>query len=226
MESRETSLGIQAAGGVGTLPLLEPPRTRPVSDGRMHALGLTMTIAVHVGVLVAIVVMNHIEHARATKIEEKPYQAIEAGLAIKKKSTSAPKSKLPQKDQPPPVKPPDAPKIATNPDVVPQPKDKKKEAPPDQAESVFDKYRKMDTKANEEVETEGADDGSEFGTLERAKGDPYVGELIGRMTTDFIVPSVVSDRALKTWGCVKLDADGKITDRALDPPSTARSRRG
>jgi hypothetical protein len=81
----------------------------------------------------------------------------------------------------------------------------------------------MDTRADEQVEVQGSDDGSEYGTLERAKGDPYIGELIGRMTTEFVVPTVVSDRKLNTWGCVKLDADGKISDRALDPEHKSRS---
>lgn len=207
---------------VGRLPVLEPPRAKPTADGRMHAIGLGMTVAVHAGVLAAMILVGHFGHDES-KQAEKPFQSIEAGLAIKKKATSAPKSKLPQKDQPPPVKPPDAPKIATNPNQVPQPKKEEKKPPPPDAESVFDKYRKMDTRAHEEIEVEGSDDGSEFGTLERAKGDPYVGELIGRMTTEFVVPSVVSDHELKTWGCVKLDTDGKITDRAIDPEHKSKS---
>jgi hypothetical protein len=215
MESRDTSLG--------SLPILEPPRGRPVSEGRLHALGLGLTVAVHAAVLITVLVMNYLERQRLGQRVEEPYEAIEAGLAIKKKSTEAPKSKLPQKDTPPPPKPPDAPKIATNPDLVPQPKDKKKDPPPDAEEEIFNRFRSMDTRAKDEQEVEGADDGSEYGTLEKAKGDPYVGELIGRMTKDFVVPSVVSDRKLKTWGCVKLDDDGKIMDRALDPDNKSRS---
>ena len=212
-EARKTSLGMQAVG-VGPLEAYESVRAAPRDNGKMHVLGLAVTVSLHVGVLVLVAFMNEWERGRTDKLVEPPYQAIEAGLAIKKKSTAAPKSKLPQKDQPPPVKQPDAPKIASNPDVVPTPKEKKQA---EKAESIFDKYRQLDTKAPEDVEQEGSDDGSEYGTLEQAKGDPYVGELIGRMTTEFVVPSVVSDPNLMTWGCVKLDADGKIKDRALDP---------
>ena len=219
-EARKTSLGMQAVA-VGPLEAYESVRHAPRDNGKMHVLGLAVTVFLHVGVLALVAFMNEWERGRTDKLEEPPFQAIEAGLAIKKKSTSAPKSKMPQKEPAPKVKQPDAPKIASNPDIVPTPKDKKRED--EKAESVFDKYRQLDTKAQEEVEQAGADDGSEYGTLEQAKGDPYVGELIGRMITDFVVPSVVSDASLVTWGCVKLDAEGKIVDRALDPDHKSSS---
>jgi hypothetical protein len=37
------------------------------------------------------------------------------------------------------------------------------------------------------------------------------------MTVDFTVPSVVTRTGLETWGCVKLDADGKVEGHAIDP---------
>jgi hypothetical protein len=219
---RKTSLGMQAVAAA-PLEAIDDDRRGPTrGNGLMHALGVLVTVSLHAGVLALVAFMNEWQSAN-TKIDEAPFQAIEAGLAIKKKSTSAPKSKMPQKEPAPVVKPPDAPKVATDADAVPKPKEKDKKREVEQAQSVFDKYRQMDTTANEEVEELGADDGSEFGTLERAKGDPYVGELIGRMTTEFVVPSVVSDPSLVTWGCVKLDADGKIQDRALDPEHKSRS---
>jgi hypothetical protein len=221
-EARKTSLGMQAVG-VGPLEAYESVRAAPRGNGKMHVLGLVVTVALHVGVLALVAFMNEWERGRTDKLEEPPFQAIEAGLAFKKKSTAAPKSKLPQKEPPPKVKQPDAPKVASNPDVVPTPKEKKRPEEVEKAENIFDKYRQLDSKAQEEVEQEGSDDGSEYGTLEQAKGDPYVGELIGRMITDFTVPSVVSDPSLVTWGCVKLDAEGKIMDRALDPEHKSNS---
>ncbi len=219
-EIRKTSLGMQAVG-VAPVATVEDHRAPP-NDGRAHVLGFLVTVLVHAGVAALLFVMT--AHEQNRPIREVPYQAIEAGLAIKKKATEKPKSKMPQKEPAPEVKPPDQPKIATNPDVVPPPTDEKKPKKPDvDPSSVFDKYRRMDTTSTDETEVEGADDGSEFGTLERAKGDPYVGELIGRMTTEFFVPSVVSDIDLVTFGCVKLDAEGKIQDRALDPEHKSRS---
>jgi hypothetical protein len=221
MENRKTSLGMQA---LGTEPLapLEPARGRARGDGSIHALGLGVTVLVHAAVGIALLLLSEHDLDALDRRQEQRFEAIEAGLAIKKKSAEGPKSKLPQKDEPPPVKPPDATKIATNPDVVPEPKPKKPREEPN-PESVFDRFRKVDTRTTDLSSQEGADDGSEFGTLERAKGDPYVGELIGRMIVDFTVPSVVSDRSLKTWGCVKLNEDGRIVDRALDPDNKSRS---
>jgi hypothetical protein len=232
-EIRKTAMGMQAVG-VGPLAAYDEDRAFRRAPARgAHAIGLGVTIALHAAVGIVVVVMNAHEQNRVAKIEEPPYQAIEAGLAIKKKSTSGQKSKLPQKELTQKVAPPEAPKIASNPDVVPstEKKDKKPPPPPDAVDpkSVFDKYRKMDTgqtagdKSTDESNEEGSDDGSEFGTLERQKGDPYVGELIGRMITDFVVPSVVSDQNLKTWGCVKLDESGKIVDRAIDPEHKSRN---
>src|SRR5262245_12869188 len=228
-EIRKTSLGMQAVGAGPLRPYESISDLR--SDRRAHVWGLTTTIALHVGIGVRVAVMTYVERTRTTRHEE-PFQAIEAGLAFRKKAAPGPKSKLPQQDVQQKVAPPDAPKISKNPDAVPTQKDEKKEIPPPEAvdsKSVFNKYRRMDTgttagdKSTEEKNQVGADDGSEFGTLDKAKGDPYIGELIGRMVTDFVVPSVVSDQTLSTWGCVKLDADGKIVDRALDPEHKSRS---
>jgi hypothetical protein len=222
-EVRKTSLGMQAVGVPPIVPddIVGERPARRAADGRAHVLGFGVTVGVHAAVAALVFLMNAVEQAKPPRPEE-PYEAIEAGLAIKKKSTQAPKSKMPQKDQPQ-VKPPEQMGVARNPDVVPPPEEKKPKKPDVDAQSVFDKYRRMDTKSTDEEEVEGADDGSEYGTLERAKGDPYIGELIGRMTKEFVVPSVVSDTSLKTFGCVKLDEQGRIQDRALDPDHKSRS---
>ena len=217
-EIRKTSIGMQA---VAAGPLLgdEPSRHAPKS-GSEHAIGMLVTLGIHGGLVAIIVIMNIVEHNRP-KLAEPPPQAIEAGLAIKRQKTEK-KSNMPQKDLAPKVKPPDPMGIAHNPDAVPPPDKKKKDQPPPDAtdsKSVFEKYRRMDTGETQQSENEG----SEYGTLERAKGDPYVGELIGRMTSDFVVPTVVTDQSLETWGCVKLDENGKIADRAIDPEKKSKS---
>jgi hypothetical protein len=233
-QTRQTSLGMQS---VGSQPFRsnEFPRgeMRP-GNGRAHMWGIGVTLFLHIGIAGAVIFMNEIDRSHVEKTKEEPYQAIEAGLAIKAKSQAGKKTALPQKDVVAKVKPPEAPGITKNADAQPK-EDKPKEKKPDfvppeatDAKSVFDKYRRVDT-----GETQGADkqdktqigdpNGSEFGTLERAKGDPYVGELIGRMTTDFVVPTVVADQSLVTFGCVKLDESGKIVDRAIDPDHKSRS---
>src|SRR6185369_12872971 len=127
------------------------------------------------------------------------------------------------KPQDPVVKPPEVHGVAMDANAVPKPKDEKPKPPDEVARdprATFNKFRKI--KPDEENQ-EGADDGSEFGTLERAQGDPYVGELIGRMTVNFTVPSVITDQGLETWGCVKLDAEGKVVDWAVDPDHKSKS---
>jgi len=233
-EIRKTSIGMQRIGEQ-QIRAIDLPRgeMRHGSNAGAHAWGLIVTLLLHAAIGASIFVMNEIDRSHVEKQKEEPFTSIEAGLAIKQKAQAGKKTALPQKDLAAKVKPPDAPTVSKNAEAVP--KEDKKEKKPDpapaqdtDAKSVFDKYRRVDT-----GDTQGGDkqdqnkvgdpNGSEFGTLERAKGDPYVGELIGRMVTDFVVPSVVSDQGLTTWGCVKLDGDGKITDRAIDPDHKSRS---
>jgi hypothetical protein len=207
-----------------------------VKDRRFHTLAASFTVGLHVVVVVVLVVMGHLDANAHDNRKDDEAMVIEAGLAFKSKSTGGKKSKLAQKDLAPKVKPPDTPGIARDPntpppDKKPEEKTDKPPPPPDKVDpkSVFDKYRDKEsgttaTGENKDDETKaGQADGSEFGTLERAKGDPYVGELIGRMTADFTIPSVVTDEGLVTWGCVKLDADGKILERKIDPENKSRN---
>jgi hypothetical protein len=207
-----------------------------VIDRRFHVWAAGVTVGLHVLVVVGLVVMGHLDASAQDKRRDDEPTVIEAGLAFKSKSTGGKKSKLAQKDLAPKVKPPDVEGVARNPDAPPpdpkleKPKDKTP-PPPDKVDpkSIFDKDRDKesgDTKTGEQQDDqtrEGQADGSEFGTLERAKGDPYVGELIGRMTADFTIPSVVTEEGLVTWGCVKLDKDGKILERKMDPDHKSRS---
>lgn len=201
-------------------------------DKDFVVLGVAVTFGLHVLVFGGFALAAHFDgkhtERKATLAEEK-YETIEAGLAIKSKSTNKKKSKLPQKDVAEKVKPPTAPGVVNDPNAAPDTtKDKPEEyIPPDKQDpaSVFDKFRNVDTGhqastdgAGEDQENvQGADDGHEFGTLDKAKGDPYVGELIGRMIKDFTVPSVVTETGLETWGCVKLEEDGKVKDWKIDP---------
>lgn len=233
-EIRNTSRGMKAVGE-GPPPGGLPRGELRKDNQNAHAIGAAVTLGLHLLIVGAVFAMNAIDSSHVDeRAKEEPFQAIEAGLAIKKKSQEGKKSALPQKDVAAKVKPPEAPGIAKNPDVVPpvekKPEKKNDYVPPTDtdAKSVFDKYRHVDTGATagtdkSDENKQGDDNGSEYGTLEKAKGDPYVGELIGRMTKDFAVPTVVSDTTLKTWGCVKLDESGKIVDRTMDPEHKSRS---
>src|SRR5947207_3009930 len=172
-------------------------------EKQIHMMAGAVTHLFHTAIVMVVVSMQWKScgaGATAHALDKDDYHPIEAGLAIKSKS-SGKKSSLPTKDVQQKVKPPDGPTVATDPTKAEKVDPKKKDqtyTPPDAVDpkSVMDKYRNMDTgtafskdnKAPDESNQAGAADGSEYGTLDKAKGDPYVGELIGRMTKDFTVP--------------------------------------
>jgi hypothetical protein len=227
IEEQKTSLGMRAfdPSAPGAPAPLPPGRTElGKPDNRLHVLGLGITAGVHMTVLLTVVIMHFVDASRANA-KPREFVSIEAGLAIKKKESKGPKSRLPQKDEPK-VKKPDDQKIASDPNAKPADKPKKEEdvMDPEEARRIMESKRGKPTdKPSDDPAVEGQDDGHKFGTLDKAKGDPYVGELIGRMTVDFTVPSVVVDKGLETWGCVKLDAAGKITDRSIDPEHKSKN---
>jgi hypothetical protein len=233
--TRKTSLGMQAIGHVP--PPADLPRGEIQGrDGGAHAMGIGVTLILHLAIAGTVIFMNELDRSHVERSQQEPeFTAIEAGLAMKKKTPQGKKSALPQKEVAAKVKPPEAPGVSKNADAVPKENKDKKEKRPDfvppeatDSKSIFDKYRHVDTGDTQggdkaDVNQNGSDEGSEFGTLDRAKGDPYIGELIGRMTVDFVVPTVVRDQNLVTWGCVKLDENGKIIDRAIAPEKKSRS---
>jgi len=193
-----------------------------------------VTILIHGAVIGGGYAMNRIDQGKAerrAKLGEDEYQAIEAGLAIRAKSAAGKtKSKLPQKDMAEKVKP-DVEGVAMDPNKVPATpkKDDKQHASPDMVDpnSTFNKFRKADSVGKANTTGEGADDenvagkadGSDWGTLEDAKGDPYAGELAGRVTKDFDVPSLVGTQGLKALGCVRLNREGRIVERSVEKKS-------
>ena len=131
-QSRKTSLGMQAMGAV---PHELPRGEVRARDGRVHVMGAAVTLTLHLLIVGAIVFMNEIDRDHGAKHIDEP-QAIEAGLAIKKKSQEGKKSALPQKEVAAKVKPPDAPGVAHNAEQIPPEKkpDKKHDyVPPDAA---------------------------------------------------------------------------------------------
>jgi hypothetical protein len=201
------------------------------SDGNLRWLGFVVTVIVHAAVAGAVFGMGLVESRRGdrgNKLGDDQYEAIEAGLARRSK-TAKTKSKLPQKDMTQKVKP-DVQGVAMDPDKQPTKKDDKPKATPDLVDpsSTFDKFRSGTSPGEAPDETITGDaEGSEWGTLDAMKGDPYVGELIGRMTTnpDLTVPSVVpTGENLETWGCVKLAKSGKIADREIPDEHKSKNR--
>src|SRR5262245_36789809 len=116
---RKTSLGMQAIGAAR----LELPRGElRKDDRRAQAGGASLTPAPHLATVATIIIMNAVDRGHVEKAQETPPNAIEAGLAIKKKTQEGKKSALPQKEVAAKVKPPDVPGVAHNAEQIPQPK--------------------------------------------------------------------------------------------------------
>lgn len=152
---------------------------------------------------------------------------IEAALAYKKKDA---KTKQPQKRKKKKYKPSEE-KFSRDENATPkeEPKDKPK-AKPDEIDpmAILQKNRELmeddtasDTGSEERLD-EGSVFGSEWGSGDKNKGDPYIGGLLARMQRTFEAEAPGFIGAGKTvWGCVKLDKDGKVAES--DIPDEGRS---
>lgn len=199
----------------------------PSSERRLRGIGLAVTVAIHLGVGLAAWGASVLDGARAEQQAKSSEELvhIEAGLAIRSSSAAGKRSRLPQKDLGPQKGAPETPGVAMDPSALPH--DKRDAGVTDEIdpEATFNKFRRPHEESGTAAGSEGEGDmdragavnGSEFGTLEDVKGDPYVGELVGRMTTnpEISVPSIVTDSGLSVLGCVKLDARGKLVERAV-----------
>tara|TARA_R110002073_G_scaffold256849_4_gene419531 strand:- start:56027 stop:56749 length:723 start_codon:yes stop_codon:yes gene_type:complete len=146
-------------------------------------------------------------------------ETIEASLAFKEVK---PKNKQPQKKKKQKFKPNQEDGASKNEKLDPEKKPKKETVPVDKDEidiaSILDKNRKQDEDlsdtGSEETPVEGSPDGSEWGTEKEARGDPYVGELKGRIYDAWKVPALETGTG-SALGCVRLDKEGAIVDREL-----------
>lgn len=90
-------------------------------------------------------------------------------------------------------------------------------------ESTFKKNRSQDETLSstgvDEVPTAGAADGSIWGTERDAKGHKYVGELKGRIHSEWKVPTLETGGGV-ALGCVRLNDAGKIIDHGFQQRSS------
>lgn len=154
-------------------------------------------------------------------------QTIEASLAFKEVK---PKSKQPQKKKKKKFKPRVEDGASKKEKLDPKKEKKNKPVPVEEDEidytSILEKNRKQDEElsdtGSEEIPVEGSTTGSEWGSEKDARGDPYVGELKGRINSEWKVPSLETEGGTAI-GCVRLDEDGKIVDRELKKRSKNRN---
>jgi hypothetical protein len=192
-----------------------------------HIMGAILALVIHVVPAVFVVTGWSFFASAASEPRSSRFQdavTIEAALAFK---AVEPPSKLPQKQKKETFKPPPEEGISRDADKKPEPKpeDKKMRPDPDEIDinATLDKFRRQDPDLSStgvtELPREGAVDGSEWGTEREARGDPYVGELRGRIYDVWRVPTLETGSGTVV-GCVRLDESGKIVDREV----TKRSR--
>jgi hypothetical protein len=183
-----------------------------------------VTVILHLGAGIAITAADRVgRDGPGLNLAER--EVIEAGLAFKK---APKKNRQPQKKKNPKVKPPETVGVSRDADKAPEKsKDKDKPPPPDFVDpsATLAKFRNIDIDedvrdvgADPNERDDGSDEGSEWGTLEDAKGDPYVGELAGRIQKAWTRPTLDTGKG-SVSGCVKLAENGHIVERKLDETS-------
>jgi len=197
--------------------------------GELHFAGLSVTFLLH-AVVVAVLISRGDQAGcgsggddadAASRFQDS--QTIEASLAFK---AVEPKNKQPQKEKKKKFAPDDNAPVIADADAGPRP-----EAPehdikvrPDEVDiaSVLKKNKlqnpDLSSTGAEEIPKEGSASGSEWGTEKDAKGDPYAGELKGRIHSAWELPALEQGTG-EVEGCVKLDKNGKIVDRFVKKKS-------
>lgn len=194
-----------------------------------HILGAIITLLIHaVPAILVIAGWSFFASASTEPRTKSRFQdavTIEAALAFK---AVEPQSKLPQKQKKETFKPPPDQGVSRDADKKPEPKPEEKKPlrpNPDEIDinATLEKFRQQDPDLSStgvtELPREGAVDGSEWGTEREARGDPYVGELRGRIHAEWRMPTLETGSGT-VLGCVRLDDSGKIVDREV----TKRSR--
>jgi hypothetical protein len=193
-----------------------------------HFAGLSLTFLLHAAIITLLLARGEDagcggggEADAASRFEGA--QTIEASLAFK---AVEPKNRQPQKEKKKKYAADDKAPVVADPDAGPRP-----EAPehdvkvrPDEVDitSVLKKNRNqnpdLSSTGADEVPKEGSAGGSEWGTETDARGNPYAGELKGRIHSAWELPSIEQGTG-EVLGCVKLDKNGKIVDRFVKKKS-------
>ena len=184
--------------------------------------GIGLAIVLHVGMVVGFVAgTGGGGTAEAGEDEDRFAKAetIEAALAIQE---VLPENKQPVKKKKKKYKP-DERGVSRDEDRKPKKRDDPKHKVPvlpDEVDpdSVFKKNRSQDetlsSTGEDKVPTQGAAKGSIWGTEREAKGHKYVGELKGRIHSEWKVPTLVTSGGV-ALGCVRLNPAGKIIDNGF-----------
>lgn len=191
----------------------------------LHVFAFFTTALVHAAVIALFVVVGQnmgCQIGSGDDFDLDNARYIEAALA---KKGPEKKERQPQKRRRRKVKPPDVPSADRDEKKQVHKKKPEKKKRPKPKEIDWLSKLEDNRKLAENLPEHGTDlpdlgnvDGSEWGTEADARGDPYVGELKGRVFKAWQLPTLVAKDFLAV-GCVRLNAKGKIKYHELLEPS-------
>jgi len=172
--------------------------------------GLLITVALHAGIFAAVAAANG---------KEQPPLVINRDFVVAEMvKLGKPRDKfwLPRLTQPPrPTAPPDAIKVADDPNAKPAPKEAPRPDDPTISKDLkraLDRARKLEALATPEEPDEGSLTGSKLGTASQATGDPYLAEVKGTLLQNYNLPAGIAPDQIEKPPLISLRiaADGTL----------------
>jgi TonB family protein len=186
---------------------------------RRNLAGLLVTLALHGGVLLAVAAAHN--QPQAPLIVSRDFVVAEMVKLGKPRD----KFWLPRLTQPPrPKAPPDALKVADDPNAKPAPKEAPRPEDPTISKELrraLDRARKLEALDVPEEPDEGALNGSKLGTSNQAVGDQYLATLKGLLLQNYALPAGIAPEQIQTPPEIRfaIAPDGMLSDIKLVKPS-------
>jgi outer membrane biosynthesis protein TonB len=185
-------------------------RTSKRRASRRNFMGLVITVALHGGILLAV--------AAAHSQSEAPLIVPRDFVVAEMVKLGKPRDKfwLPRLTQPPrPTAPPDALKLAEDPNAKPAPKDAPRPEDPAVSKDLrraLERARKLEALAVPE-EDEGSATGSRLGASNQAVGDQYLAQVLGLLRENYNLPAGIAPEQISKPPIIglKIAADGTLS---------------
>jgi TonB family protein len=185
---------------------------------RGNSVGFLVTLALHGGVLAAVGVAH--SQPAPPLIQKRDYVVAEMVKFGKPRD----KFWLPRITQPPPpTAPPDAMKVAEDPNAKAAPKEAPRPDDPKVSKDLknaLKRARMLESIAQEDPD-EGALNGSKLGASNQAVGDQYLAEIVGLLLQNYNLPAGMTPEQISNHPQIRfhLGDDGTISDVKLVKPS-------
>ncbi|HEY5090091.1 MAG TPA: TonB family protein [Polyangia bacterium] len=182
---------------------------------RRNFAGLLVTVALHGAILLTV--------ARAHGKEETPIIVQHDFVEAEMVKLGKPRDKfwLPRIVQPPrPTAPPDAIKLADDPNAKPAPTEAPRPTDPlisKDLKRALERAQKLEALATPDEPDEGSLTGSKLGTSNREVGDQYLAQLKGLLTQNFDLPAGIAPNQIANPPEIRfhIGADGTLSDIKL-----------